>query len=100
MDEVEPIVIRQWWAIIAEAETEFVLLENILGKQRDLPCSYKSDCKKEKNMVSSTHEQNIICSQTKLDEIGHEQTSGQFFCRSRGGLSADEKEDWNICIEW
>ena len=44
-------------------------------------------------MVSSTHEQNIICSQTKLDEIGHEQTSGQFFCRSRGGLSADEKED-------
>ena len=28
-------------------------------------------------MVSFTHEQNIICSQTKLDEIGHEQTSGQ-----------------------
>ena len=25
-------------------------------------------------MVSFTHEQNIICSQTKLDDIAHEQT--------------------------
>ena len=66
-------------SIIAEAEIEFVLLENIFEKRRDLPFSHKSDCKKEKNMVSFTHEQNIICSQTKLDEIGHEQTSGQFF---------------------
>ena len=61
-------------SIIAEAETEFVLLENIFEKQRDLPFSHKSNCKKEKNMVSFMHEQNIICSQTKLDEIGHEQT--------------------------
>ena len=45
-------------------------------------------------MVSFMHEQNIICSQTKLDEIGHEQTSAwAVFCRSRGGLSANEKED-------
>ena len=29
-------------------------------------------------MVSFTHEQNIICSQTKLDDIAHEQT---FICR-------------------
>ena len=66
-------------SIIAEAETEFVLLENIFEKRRDLPFSLKTDCKKEKNMVSYMHEQNIICSQRKLDEIGHEQTSGQFF---------------------
>ena len=64
-------------SIIAEAETEFVLLENIFEKRRDLPFSHKSDWK-EKNMVSFMHEQSIICSQTKLDEIGHEQTSGQF----------------------
>ena len=32
-------------------------------------------------MVSFTHEQNIICSQTKLDDIAHEQTiiCRQFF---------------------
>ena len=59
-------------SIIAEAETEFVLLENIFEKRWDLPL--KSVCKKEKNMISFTHQQNIICSQTKLDAIGHEQT--------------------------
>ena len=80
-------------SIIAEAETEFVLLENIFEKRRDLPFSHKSDHTKEKNMALFMHEKNIICSQTKRDEIGHEQTSAQFFCRSRGGLSAYAKED-------
>ena len=47
---------------------------NILGKRSDLPFSRKSDRKKEKSVVSFTHEQNIICSQTKLDDIAHEQT--------------------------
>ena len=47
---------------------------NILGKQSDLPFSCKSDRKKEKNTVSFTHEQNIICSQTLLDGIACEQT--------------------------
>ena len=47
---------------------------NICGKRSDLPFSRKSDCKKEKSVVSFTHEQNIICSQTKLDDIVHEQT--------------------------
>ena len=47
---------------------------NICGKQSDLPFSRKSDCKKEKSVVSFTHEQNIIYSQTKLDDIVHEQT--------------------------
>ena len=47
---------------------------NILGKQSDLPFSHKSDRKKEKSMVSFTHQQNIICSQTLLDGIAHEQT--------------------------
>ena len=53
--------------------TEFVCLMNILGKRSDLPFSRKSDRKKEKSMVSFTHEQNIICSQTLLDGIAHEQ---------------------------
>ena len=45
---------------------------NILGK---LPFSPNSDSKKEKGVVPFTHEQNIICSQTQLDGIAHEQTS-------------------------
>ena len=47
---------------------------NILGKRSDLPFSRKSDLKKEKSTVSFTHVQNIICSQTQLDGIAHEQT--------------------------
>ena len=47
---------------------------NILGKQSDLPFSCKSDRKKEKSMVSFMQEPNIICSQTLLDSIAHEQT--------------------------
>ena len=34
----------------------------------------KSDSKKEKNVVSFMHEQNIICSQTQSDKIAHERT--------------------------
>ena len=40
----------------------------------DLLISSKSDRKKEKNVVSLTHEQNIIYSLTQLDAIAHEQT--------------------------
>ena len=36
--------------------------------------SRKNDWKKEKSVVSFTHEQNIICSRTQLDDIAHEQT--------------------------
>ena len=54
--------------------TEFVFLINILGKLSNLPFSRKSDHKKEKSTVSFTHKQNIICSQTLLDGIAHEQT--------------------------
>ena len=46
----------------------------ILGKGSDLPFSRKSDHKKERSVVSFTHEQNIIFSQTHLDKITHEQT--------------------------
>ena len=42
--------------------------------RNDLPSSRKSDGKKEKNVVSFTHEENIICSETQLDDILHEQT--------------------------
>ena len=47
---------------------------SIFGKQSDPPFLRRSDCKKEKCVVSFTHEQNIICSQTQLDDIAHEQT--------------------------
>ena len=49
-------------------------LMNILRKRSDLPFSRKSDSKKERSTVSFTHVQNIICSQTQLDGIAHEQT--------------------------
>ena len=53
-------------------------LINICGK---LPFSHKSHCKKEKSVVSFAQKQNVICSQTQLDEIAHEQaiTCGQLF---------------------
>ena len=41
-------------------------------------------------MVSFGHEQNSICSQKHLNDIAHEHT---IICRSRGGLSANEKEE-------
>ena len=47
---------------------------NIFGKRSELPFSRKNDRKKEKSTVSFTHVQNIICSQTQLDGIAHEQT--------------------------
>ena len=70
-------------------------LTNILGKRSDLPFSSKSDRKKEKSTVSFTHVQNIICSQTQLDGIAHEQTiiCKAVICRSRGGLLTNEKKE-------
>ena len=48
---------------------------NIFGKRSDLSFfSRKNDHKKEKSLVSFTHEQIIISSQTRLDGIAHEQT--------------------------
>ena len=41
-------------------------------------------------MVSFTHDQNIICSQTQLEDIAQEQT---IICGSCGGLYANEKEE-------
>ena len=61
-------------AILIIRSPSLFFLMNILGKQSDLPFSRKSDRKKEKSMVSFTHEQNIICSQTLLDGIACEQT--------------------------
>ena len=43
---------------------------NIFGKRSDLPFfTQERIC-----VVSFTHEQNIICSQTQLDDIAHEQS--------------------------
>ena len=78
---------------------------NILGKRSDLPFSRKSDRKKEKSTVSFTHVQNIICSQTQLDGIAHEQT---IICRqlfaghvvgSRPMIASNDNKN-NVCIQY
>ena len=54
---------------------------NIFIREAICHFSSNSDCKKEKSVVIFMHEQNIICSQTQLDNIAHEQTiiRSQFF---------------------
>ena len=49
---------------------------NIFGKRSNLPLIFSrtSDRKKEKSLVSFTHDQSIIWSQTQFDDIAHEQT--------------------------
>ena len=46
-------------------------------------------------MVSFTHEQNIICSQTQLDDIAHKQTiiSRQLFAGHVVGIRLIKKEE-------
>ena len=46
-------------------------LKNIFRKRSNLPFSCKSNRKKEKSLVSFMHEQNIICSQKKMDNVMH-----------------------------
>ena len=88
------IVICQWWAdhylpkLNAKSNNidlrvcKVCFLKNIFGKQSNLPFSCKSDRKKEKSLVSFTHEQNIICSQKKMDNVVHfKQTT--LFCHSK-----------------
>ena len=70
---------NNWSARLYFATTEFnncffIRSQSIFGKRSNLPFSLKSDRNKEKSVVSFTHEQNIICSQTKLGDIAHEQT--------------------------
>ena len=72
----------------------------ILGKQSDLPFSRKSDSKTEKSTVSFTHVQNIICSQTQLDSIVHEQT---IICRQLFAghvVGSWPMKEIRSCFEW
>ena len=103
------IVICQWWAdqylpkLNAKSNNidlqvrKVCFLKNVFGKGSNLPFSCKSDRKKEKSLVSLMHEQNIICSQKKMDNVVHfKQTiicRGLIICRSRGEVSANEKEE-------
>ena len=72
---------------------------NIFEERSDLPFSRKSDREKEKSTVSFTHVQNTICSQTlKPNTVGQHCAWAHHYlqaviCRSRGGLSANEKEE-------
>ena len=48
--------------------------EYLREAKRSASFSRKSDHKKEKSVVSFTHEQNSICSQKQLNDIAHEHT--------------------------
>ena len=93
---------KSWYFVITEFNNCFIIhrvcfLRNIFGKRSDLPFLHKNcDRKKEKSAVSIMHEQNSICSQKQLNNITHEHTiifRQLFNCRSRGGLSANKKEE-------
>ena len=60
--------------IVLSFDHRVCCLINIFGKRSDLPFLHNSDRKKEKSVVSFTHEQNIVCSQAQLDNIAHKQT--------------------------
>ena len=68
-------ILRQLSSIIVLSfDHRVVFYIEYLRKRSDLPFSRKVDRKKEKNVGSFTHEQNIIWSQIKLDDITREQT--------------------------
>ena len=52
----------------------FFFFNEYIGEAKQSPIFHARACKKEKSVVSSTHERNIICDQTQLDAIAHEQT--------------------------
>ena len=66
---------KSWYFAITEFNNCFIIrspslcFRNIFGKRSDLPFSHKSNRKKEKSMVSFTHEQNSLCSQKQLNDI-------------------------------
>ena len=60
--------------IVLSFDHRVCFLRNIFGKRSNLPFSCKSNRKKEKSVVSFTHEQNSICSQKQLNDIAHEHT--------------------------
>ena len=66
---------------------------NILGKRSNLPFSRKSDRKNEKSTASFKHEQNIICSQSWTVLRMSRNYAQAVICRSRGGLSVNEKKE-------
>ena len=52
----------------------FFFFNEYIGEAKQSAIFHARACKKEKSAVSSTHERNIICDQTQLDAIAHEQT--------------------------
>ena len=70
----------------------------VSGKQDNLPFSHKNDRKKEKTVVSFTHDQNIICSQTQLEDIAQEQTI--IFILQVMWWALGQRKGRKICIPW
>ena len=117
MDEVEQnIVICLWRADLRDTANHDILRQpssiivlsvdhqvcfsiNIFGKLSDLPFSRKSDHKKEKGTVSFMHEQ-IICSQTQLDGIAHEQTIFVGSYLQVRWWALGQWKERKICFEW
>ena len=60
--------------IVLSFDHQVCFLTTIFGKRSDLPLFTQERSQKDKSVVSFTHEQNIICSQTQVDNIAHEQT--------------------------
>ena len=56
--------------IVLSFDHQVCFLMNMFGKRSDLPFFTQERSR----VVSFTHEQNIICSQTQLDNIAHAQT--------------------------
>ena len=78
--------------IVLRSGHRVCFLRNIFGKRSDLPFSRKRDRKKEKSVVSFTHEQNIICSQTKL-RMSRPLFVGSYLQVTMGEISVNEKEE-------
>ena len=73
---------------------------NIFGKRSDLPFLRESDRKKDKSLVSFAHEQNIIYSQTHLNDIVYEHSiiCRQLFAGHMVGSQPMKRK--KILLEW
>ena len=96
------IISNNNWRLLDEVEQNIVICQwraDRLSEAKSWSFSRKS-YRKEKSTVSFTHVQNIICSQTQLDGIAHEQTiiCRQLFAGHVVGFWPMKRK--KICIEW
>ena len=89
------IITGQGWAkyrdLSFEQRVRFAM--NILRKRNNLPFSCKSDHKKEKSMVSFTHEYYLQPNTVCLDCAWADRYLWVVTCKARGGPSTNEKKE-------